>query len=262
MEEKTMLDWTKFEPLFGTWAYKLKPFFDSGGFDPIYKLLKKDIRRGKKIVPSSSDTFRCFLETSFDDLKVVMMGMCPYHTMKNGQPVADGLLMGCSNTDYLQPSLDLFYKGVETELYEGLNLQYVKTPNVDYLAHQGVLMINAALTTEVNKPGSHLALWEPFIKYLFEEVLDASGVPVIFLGKEAAKMERYVAPFTWVFKASHPASAAYTHTDWETEDVFKGVNKVLKDRNNFEINWLYVPEFRRRVKDDEGNPDAESDLPF
>ena len=34
MEEKTTkLDWSSFELLLGTWAPKIKPFFDSGGLD-------------------------------------------------------------------------------------------------------------------------------------------------------------------------------------------------------------------------------------
>ena len=42
----TKLNWEKFKPYFGTWASKIKPFFDSGGFDPIYERLKEDSRRG------------------------------------------------------------------------------------------------------------------------------------------------------------------------------------------------------------------------
>jgi hypothetical protein len=37
---------------------------------------------------------------------------------------------------------------------------------------------------------------------------------------------------------SHPASASYKNTDWDTEGTFRKVNKVLKDNNNFEISWL------------------------
>jgi uracil-DNA glycosylase len=182
--------------------------------------------------------YRCFKETSLDDLKVVMMGMCPYHTLRNDVPVADGLLMGCSVTGSLQPSLEQFYKGIENELFKGLDLKHYKNPNVRYLAKQGVLMVNAALTTEINKAGSHIALWEPFTKYLLEQVLSFTGVPIIFLGKDAAKYERYIPPFTWSFTLSHPASASYKNTEWSTEGTFTKVDKILKDNNNFKIDWL------------------------
>ena len=234
------MNWELFKDKFHeSWHVKMQPFIESKECDGIYNVLKKEAKRGKKIAPLSSNVFRAFKETSYDDLKMVLMGMCPYHTMKNGEYVADGLLMGCSITQNLQPSLDQFYKALEKELYNGLNLKYVKLPDVDYLSKQGVLMINAALTTEINKAGSHIALWEPFTQYLFTDVLAVTQVPVVFLGKDAAKYKRFVGPFTWTFTLSHPASAAYNHTDWDSEGVFTKVNKILKDNNNYEIDWLY-----------------------
>jgi hypothetical protein len=37
---------------------------------------------------------------------------------------------------------------------------------------------------------------------------------------------------------SHPASAAYKNTDWDSEETFKKVSKLLKDNNNQYIDWL------------------------
>jgi len=232
------MDFNKFKDQFHeSWHDKMRPFIESEECDKIYAYLKKEGGRGKKIAPLSSNTFRCFKETPLTELKVVMMGMCPYHTERDDQPVADGLLMGCSVTGKLQPSLEQFYGGIERELHKGLNLKYDKNPDVSYLAKQGVLMINAALTTEMNKAGSHIALWEPFVKHFFQ-CIETEGAPIIFLGKDAAKYKKYVAPFKWVFTVSHPASASYKNTEWDTEGVFGAVNKVLKDNNNFNIVWL------------------------
>ena len=235
------MQWSKFEDQFDeSWHDKMKPFIESEECDKIYEFLKKESKRGKKIAPLSSNTFRAFRETKLTNLKVVMMGMCPYHTFKNGEPVADGLLMGCSVTGNLQPSLEKFYEGLELELYNGLKLDYRKNPHVDYLANQGVLMFNAALTTEANKAGSHIAIWEPFTKYVFENIINYTGVPIIFLGKDAAKYERYTAPMSWTFTVAHPASAAYKQSDWDTEGTFSKVNKILRQNNNFEIDWLDI----------------------
>lgn len=221
-----------------SWHEKLRPFIESEKCDDIYKFLKTESGRGKKIAPLSSNVYRCFLETPLNELKVVLMGMCPYHTAKNGIPVADGLLMGCSVTDKLQPSLEQFYGAIEKDVYGGLNLTHVKEPDVSYLAKQGVLMLNAALTTEINKAGSHINLWEPFTKYLIEEVIGYTGVPIIFLGKDAARYKKYVPPFTWTFTLSHPASASYKNTEWDSEGTFTKVNKILKENNNHHIEWL------------------------
>ena len=233
------MQFEKFKNLFHeSWHDKMRPFIESEECDNIYKFLKTESQRGKKIAPLSVNVYRCFLETSLDDLKLVILGMCPYHTLKNDMPVADGLAMSCSVTGYLQPSLDQFYNAIEKEVYGGLCLNSEKNPDLTYLARQGVLLWNAALTTEINKAGSHLELWEPFTKYVFENIISTTGVPTIFLGKEAGKFERYTGLFAHNFVVSHPASAAYKNTDWNSEGVFSKVNKILKEVNNYEIDWL------------------------
>lgn len=238
------MKWELFKDQFHeSWHAKMQPFIESEDCDNIYKYLKSESKRGKKIAPLSSNVYRCFKETSLDDVKVVMIGMCPYHTFVNGEPVADGLLMGCSNTGKLQPSLQKFYEGVEKELFDGLNLKYQKLADVSYLAKQGVLMFNAALTTEMNKAGSHIEIWEPFTKYVLEEIITPLGAPTMFLGKDASRYEKYTSPFAWNFVLTHPASAAYKQSEWDTEGKFGMVNKVLKENNNFEIMWLYDVPF-------------------
>jgi uracil-DNA glycosylase len=223
-----------------SWWGKLKPFIESEECDKIYAYLKAESKRGKRVAPLSMHVWRCFFETPLDNLKVVMVGLCPYHTLRDDAPVADGLLMGCSITGKLQPTLEQFYTGLEKEFYDGLNLNYVPDPEVHYLANQGVLMLNAALTTEINKAGSHLEIWEPFIKYLFEEVINHLGVPIIFLGKDAAKYKKYTGIFAHVFELSHPASAAYKGSEWDTEGVFSKVDILLEENNGFTVQWLPV----------------------
>ena len=56
--------------------------------------------------------------------------------------------------------------------------------------------------------------------------------------KEASKFKRYMAPLTWSFEISHPASAAYKNTDWDSEGVFTKVNRILIDNKKSPINWL------------------------
>lgn len=231
--------WEKFKEQFDeSWHSKMKPFIESEACNTIYKFLKFESKRGKKLAPLSEDVFRCFKKTSLDNLKVIFCGLSPYHMFKNSEPIADGLMMGCSKTNYLQPSLQQLYDEIERTYANGLNLRMIKNPDVSYLAEQGVLMFNASLTVEMNKAGSHLELWEPFMKYFFEEAMGGTGIPVVFFGKEAAKLEKYVAPFTWVFKVSHPASAAYKGVDWDSEGLFTKVNKVLNNMNGYKINWV------------------------
>ena len=235
------MNWTNFEQQFHpSWHAKMRPFIESEQCDKIYAYLKAESKRGKKVAPLSMHVWRCFKETSLDDLKVVVMGMCPYHTFKNDLPVADGLLMGCSITEQVQPSLSQFYGAMEKEFYDGLNLSIIQNPDVSFIANQGVLMLNAALTTEMNKAGSHIEIWEPFIKYLFEEIINHLGIPIVFLGKEAGRYKKYTGIFTHVFEVSHPASASYKGTEWDTEGVFTKVNRLLEENNGFSVHWLDV----------------------
>jgi uracil-DNA glycosylase len=232
------MDFNKFKTQFHpSWYNKLKPFIESKECDDIYSFLKEEAKKGKKIAPISMHVWRCFKETSLDDLKVVLVGMCPYHTFKNDAPVADGLLMGCSITGQVQPSLNLFYRAIEKEFYNGMNLDIIETPDVSFLAHQGVLMFNTALTTEKNMAGSHIKIWEPFIRYLFKEIINPLDVPIVFLGKEAAKNKKYVES-TNVFELSHPASAAYKNTDWNTEETFVKINRIIEKNNQNSIQWV------------------------
>lgn len=231
--------WEKFKDQFHpSWHAKMRPFIESKECDDIYAFLKAESRRGKKLAPQSMHTWRAFKETSLDDLKVVLVGMSPYHTFKDYTPVADGLLMGCSVTGKLQPTLEQFYGGIERELYNGLNLSYIPNPDVSYLAQQGVLMLNASLTVELNKAGSHIDVWEPFIKYLFEEILNVTGVPVLFLGKDAARCKKYTGIFSHNFIVTHPASAAYKGAEWDTEGVFSKIDRLLDENNGFGVQWL------------------------
>ena len=247
----TKLDWELFKPLFGEWAQKFEPFFQNSGFDKIYEKLKTDSARGKRIAPLSENVFRCFKETPPNEVRVIIAGFCPYHTFTGwgkklipGEenesriiPVADGLCMSCSVTNRLQPSLLKFYEEMERELNNGE--ESLRNPDLSYLARDnGVLLLNSSLTVEEGKPGSHQEIWKDFMKFLFEEVLITNGIPVIFLGREAAKLKSYVMPFTWIFELIHPAASAYSSSDWNSERMFKKVNKILHDNNQNSIQWI------------------------
>lgn len=236
------MNWDKFKGQFHeSWHGKIQRFIESKECDEIYAHLKERSKLGHKIAPLSSNTYRCFLETDLSDLKVVLLGYCPYHTFINNEPVADGLMFSCGITNKQQPSLELFLKGLETDLYEGLNLEYdQKMSDLTYLAKQGVLLWNSALTVEAQKPGSHQKIWEPFTKYVLENVLAYTGIPIVFIGKDAQYYERYVTPLThgYIFKVEHPAAAARENREWVTNGVFKKIDTLVKQVNGFEIDWL------------------------
>src|ERR1051326_6100307 len=110
------MEYEKVAEQFGTWAPKFKPFIESKEFDAIFKHLKTQGKEGITICPDSKDVFRSFKETPYEKLRAVFLLQDPYPWIKGGKMVADGIPMSCSNTKVLQPSLELFYRGMEDDL--------------------------------------------------------------------------------------------------------------------------------------------------
>lgn len=236
-----MLNKENFREKLGTWFPKVEILFENGVMDDIYKELKELRRRGVTIVPDSKNTFRCFKETPIDQAKVVMMGFCPYHSVVHGKIVADGLLMSCSNhKDYVAPSLQQYYSGIEEEFKEGLCLPCLQDGDLSFLAHQGVLMFNSALTTVVGTAGEHQELWRPFTEHMMG-VFNSMNLPVIFLGNEAWE---YSDCNKHHYKLVHPAHHSRNNTQWSTEGVFTKINQKLEDWYQKPVKWiLETPPF-------------------
>jgi uracil DNA glycosylase len=240
----TNLKWEAFAPLFGqSYRDRIRPKFEEGILDPIYSVLKdtsrkKDVQGNwRKCAPDSNKVFYATIATPLSDLKVVMVGMAPYHTERDNKKVADGLMMSASNhDDYMPPSLEKFYEGLEGE-FSGRNNGW-RSNDLHYLAYQGVLMWNIGLTCEIRKSMSHNLLWYPFQEWFFQEVIGPTMVPVIILGDESEVCKKWLYPTQRHFKLNHPVNASYKGGVWDTKNTFSQVNRILKDNNGYEINWL------------------------
>lgn len=237
-----MLNKENFKAKFGTWFDEVEVLFDNGVMETIHKELKDQSNKGLTITPHHSNTYRCFLETPKESLRVVMMGYCPYHSVVDNKLVADGLLMGCSNhKSYIAPSLQNYYEAIEEEFKEGLCLPCIQQGDMTYLCNQGVLMFNSSLTTVVGTPGAHTELWRPFTEHMME-VFNRLTVPIIFLGNDAWQ---YSDCNNLHHKLSHPASVSYSGAGkWNSQGVFKKVNEKLEDWYQKPIQWiLETPPF-------------------
>jgi uracil-DNA glycosylase len=237
------MEYEKAASQFGDWGPKFAPFIQSDAFDEIFAFLKKQAAKppdgeGKTICPEHHNVFRAFRETPYKDLKAIFILQDPYPWIKNGKYVADGIPMSCSNTGVCQPSLDLFYDGIADDL----GYPVVHHPDLTYLCKQGVLFLNTSLTVELGKPTSHKGIWDKFIYFFIEEVINFynTGTCYVSLGKNAQVMAKAVIPFLhWGFEVEHPAAAAHKERKWNHQNVFSKINKVLKNNNNTTINWGY-----------------------
>lgn len=229
------LDWSKFCDFFHpSWHSVMKKWIESPECWEIYQFLKSQPRGS--VIPKSNLVWEAFKHTDRNNLKVLIIGMCPYHTRIGMNDVADGLAFS-TKSDKTPPSLEILKNAIKDDIGEG------DIPNdLTYLSQQGVMLMNAGLTTSVNKAGNQIAIWQPFWEWFFKEVLSTqAGLIIVYMGKEAAKLERYSTPFLhYNFVLSHPSYYARIQQPMEHNNVFTKINKLLKENNGQEaqINWV------------------------
>jgi uracil-DNA glycosylase len=215
------------------WKPVLKSFIESSDFEQLLLQLIRLTKDGKRFTPTFKEVFRAFEECPYDELKVVMVGQDPYPQFE----VADGIAFSCSKTGELQPSLSYLLNAINLTVYNG----HAGSTDVDLTrwANQGVLLLNTALTTEVNKIGKHYAIWKPFIAYLFDQLTwNKNGLVYIYLGKQAQDWADCVNDNNYKFFLSHPASAAYTsQATWDSANVFVETRDIIKKNYNQDLIW-------------------------
>jgi uracil-DNA glycosylase len=217
------------------WAVKLKSFVQSSDFDKILHALYDERQAGKRFTPPLKQVFRAFIECPLDQLKVIIIGQDPYPHFG----VADGIAFSCSNTQKAQPSLQQIFQAINSTVYSG-ELKQPDNPDLTRWSNQGVLLLNKALTTQVDKPGTHYDIWHDFLMYVIDMLsLTNSGLIFILLGQKAQELEGSISDSHYILKASHPASAAYSGGEWDCKDVFNEANRIIKANNGpeFKIIW-------------------------
>jgi len=204
------------------WADILFPYIDSKLYDDLTDSLVSLVEQGKRFTPKFKDIFNAFKECKYDDLKVVIVGQDPYPQLGS----ADGLAFSCSKKDKVEKSLQYINKAIDTD-----------HTDLRCWANQGILLINTALTVEVNKIGSHFWNWKPFTEHLFSKInQDNKDIVFILMGKKAEAWERLISNQK-ILKCTHPASAAYRGGVWDSNDVFNKTNIELNKQGKTLIDW-------------------------
>ena len=174
-----------------------KPYFiDLEGF---YYEEKQKFR----IFPPENKLFSALNLTSFEDLKVVIIGQDPYHGL--GQ--ANGLCFSVSDGIKKPPSLLNIFK----ELKSDLGYPIPETGNLESWAKQGVLLLNTTLTVREGKPGSHSKKgWETFTDKVISIISQhKEGVIFLLWGNHAMDKEILIDTTKHlVLKAAHPSPLA------------------------------------------------------
>ena len=207
------------------WSSILGPWVVSQDHINVVKALQSVNQRGLRFTPKYSDAFNAFIHCPLSQLKVVMIGQDPYP-----QPdVADGIAFSCSKKGKPEASLRYIFNALDTPDAD---------PDLKRWADQGVLLLNTAMTVEVNNVGSHYDMWKPFMSTLLTEISNAKpDMIVVGLGKKAQEWLSYF-PFGTKLEVSHPASAAYRKGGtWDHQDVFNRINEYLTWQGKDLIKW-------------------------
>lgn len=213
------------------WVEKLIPFLETEDFKEIINTLKGEKKAGHIIWPKTEDVFRSLNECSFNSLKVIICLQDPYPSFSS-----DGIAMSCSHQDKPQPSLRFVQDEIRRTVKDYTNPQ---PPDLKYLANQGVLLINKALTVRDKQSNSHQGLWDKFHNYLFYDVIGQKNHPLVYviMGNDATFFIRFARFNDHIIKVKHPASAAYNGSVWDSQGLFPKVNEFLEKNQLTKINW-------------------------
>lgn len=207
----------------------------SGEFSADYFLRLKSFlieeKQKYKIYPPGNKIFSAFNHTSFDEVKLVIIGQDPYHNP--GQ--AHGLCFSVPDGISIPPSLVNIFK----EIKDDLGYPIPNHGNLEKWADQGVLLLNATLTVRANSPGSHQKQgWENFtdavIKKLSEE---HNGLVFLLWGRFAiAKKQLVNLSKHHVLTAPHPSPLSAYNGFFGCRH-FSRANEILRMQGKNEIDW-------------------------
>lgn len=212
-----------------SWDLKLKQEFELPYITKLEGFLK-DERRLHNIYPKKTEVFNAFKLTSFENIKVVILGQDPYH----GPNQAHGLSFSVNYGIKIPPSLANIYK----ELKSDIDFAIPSHGNLTSWANQGVLLLNATLTVRAGEPGSHQKKgWETFTDAVIKLISDKKENCVFLLWGNFAKSKINLIDLDkhLVLTAAHPsplAGGAFFGCKH-----FSKTNEYLKSKNISPIDW-------------------------
>src|SRR5574337_1827716 len=156
-----------------SWLAQVGDQFDTPRMQALSRFLRDEKRAGKVIFPPGPSIFAALDATPFESVAVVILGQDPYH----GPGQAHGLCFSVLPGVPVPPSLENIFKEIERDLA-------IPRPDHGCLlpwARQGVLLLNAVLTVERGRAGSHQGRgWETFTDRIVE-IVNAQRDGLVFM---------------------------------------------------------------------------------
>lgn len=212
------------------WDQKLKIIWDSPGFKKFYSKIMEEYEK-KVIFPPKDYIFNALKLTSYENVKVVIVGQDPYH----GEGEAHGLSFSVQKGVKIPPSLQNIYK----ELYDDLGIPPKDNGDLTGWAKEGVLLLNAVLTVEKDKAASHRNLgWEPLTDYIIK-LLNKKETPVVFIlwGNFAKEKAKFITnPKHFIITSPHPSPFS-AYSGFFGSKPFSKTNNYLTQKKVKPIDW-------------------------
>jgi len=213
------------------WKTLLAPEKEKKYFRDMLAFLKNERARGKIIYPAQDNIFNAVKTTAFSDIKVVIIGQDPYHNP--GQ--AHGLSFSVPKGIAKPPSLINIFK----ELKSDCDIDIPHHGCLEKWAKQGVLLLNAVLTVEENKPQSHANIgWQQLTDTMIQKI-NQHPERVVFLlwGSHAQKKAVLIdTQKHFILTAPHPSPLS-AHRGFLGCQHFSKANALLIKAARKPIDW-------------------------
>ncbi len=221
-----------------SWLDRLGSEFEQGYMLNLRQFLAEEKASRKVIYPRGADMFAALDLCPFEQVKVVIIGQDPYH----GPQQAHGLCFSVQSGVPQPPSLVNIFKEIEDDLGGGERHMPKDRGCLTPWAEQGVLLLNAVLTVERGRAGSHQGKgWETFTDQIVARLNDErEGIVFMLWGAYAQKKGAIVDTRRHcVLKSPHPSPLS-AHRGFFGCRHFSRANAYLESRGQTPIDWFRV----------------------
>lgn len=214
-----------------SWKKVLETEFNSPYFLSLIDFVKQQYAT-QVCYPKGSHIFSAFDRCKFNEVKVVVIGQDPYH----GPGQANGLCFSVNDGITFPPSLINIFKEIQNDLGK----PFPVSGNLERWADQGVLLLNATLTVEQSKPGSHQNKGcETFTDAVIKAISDYKENVVFLLwgGFAKTKTKLIDSKKHFILTSGHPSPMSANRGYWFGNKHFSKTNEFLKSKGLQEIEW-------------------------
>ncbi len=214
-----------------SWKEALSEEFEKPYFKELKSFIVKEISSGQRIYPSGQYIFAAFDQTSFWDVRVVILGQDPYH----GPGQAHGLCFSVPLGVPPPPSLVNIFK----ELHNDIGVALPVSGNLEKWTAQGVLLLNATLTVRAHSAGSHQKKgWEEFTNAAIRTLSEKrEGLIFLLWGNYAKSKEALIDTTKHVVLAAPHPSPLSAYAGFFGCKHFSKTNEILRKAGKKEIDW-------------------------